>query len=394
MVSGLLSDDSFKQVRYLVFSDVHLGNARNPTWRILENLRDYFCQFKQDSFEDKFGKLDLIFIGGDFFDKGLLFSSDEIVSITSFVCDLFLFCEQQRIRLRYLKGTDSHERNQFKNFVPVALRFKYLDFRYVEDMEVEFFNDLGISCLYVPDEHAGGGEKSQNLIEEKFKELQIEKVSIAMVHSWFKYQVPEVASTSKYDEKFFLDRVEYYISNGHIHAPSTFDRLVTQGSFDRIAHNEEHKKGAFVFDISPYNQLFFFVENKNALPFITVTLKDQKNDKHIDKELASIEKLASSLPEYSWIRLRGKESHPLLSSLTVLNSKYPHVRFEKITIEEEERVNQQLVNQKDFEDINYEAPRLDRDNIVSVLVEEIKVRRQGKINYDPHFLRNHLERLR
>lgn len=377
----------FTGVRYLVISDVHLGNARNPAWRIILNMREYFCHFEEEAFVAKFGRLDILFIDGDFFDKSLFFSSDDIVAITSFVVDLFAFAERIQMRVRYIEGTPSHDRNQFRNFVPVARNFANLDFRYVEEMGVEYFSDLGITCLYVPDEHAGGGEKSQALIDQLLKDLKIDKVSIAMVHSWYKYQVPEVSSSTKYDEQFFLDRVIYYISNGHIHIPSTFERIVNQGSFDRVAHGEEHPKGAVLFDIKPDVQYFFPIENKNALPFRTLHFKN----KDLDGALEQIDKVAPELPEYSWIRLKAKEMHPILGSLDLLNQKYPHVRFEKITEEEESRSLKQLVDQQTFDNVSYEAPRLDPTTIVDQIMQAMMDNKFT--NHDLPRLRSHLEGL-
>lgn len=330
--------------------------------------------------------MDIIFIAGDFFDKALWFSGEDIPAIFTFLLKLFDFCERNNIALRYLEGTPSHDRKQFRSFVPMASKFPNLDFKYIEEMCVEAFYDLGITCLYVPDEHEGGGEKSQKLIDLKFQELGIEKVSIAMVHSWFKYQVPEVSSATKYDEKFFLDRVIYYTSNGHIHGPSTFDRIVGQGSFDRVAHNEEHAKGGVLFEITAEDAYFFFVENKLALPFRTLHIKSPD----LDKAVEQIDKLACSLPEFSWLRIKAKETHPVLASLEHLSKQYPMVRFEKITEEEDKKKNQRhLVDQTEFENVDYKFPEITKINIVSMVLVEME--RQQLNTHDINLLKPLLE---
>ena len=370
-------------MRYLVISDIHLGNQRNPAWRILKNMRTFFEDFSGDS---QFAKLDILFIAGDFFDKALWFSNEDVGNILSFILDLFGFCETHGIRLRYLEGTPSHDRKQFKNFLPTVNLFKGLDFRYIEEMCVEGFYDLGITCLYVPDEHEGGGEKSQILIQEKLEELNLDKVDVSMVHSWFKYQVPEVSSSSKYDEEFFLKHTKYFVSNGHIHGPSTYDRILGQGSFDRVAHREEHAKGGILVEISPEDSYFFFVENKDALPFRTVHIKT----KDLDKALEQIDKVAVSLPEYSWIRIKAKESHPVLASIDQLSRQYTHIRFEKITEEEEIQKSQQLVNQKAFESVDYKAVHIDKDNIVNLILSEMQ---NHQMDHDFDLLETHLKGL-
>lgn len=370
-------------MRYLVLSDVHLGNPRNPAWRIINNLTEFFDGFSDES---QFTNLDIIFIDGDFFDKGLWFFSDDINAINGWVLSLFEFCERHSIILRYIEGTSSHDRKQFRNFISLAERFSLLNFKYIEDMCVEAFYDFGITCLYVPDEHEHGGEKSQAVIKKHLDQLGLEKVDITIMHSWFKYQVPEVASASKYDEHFFLEITRYFISNGHIHGPSTFDRIFGQGSFDRIAHNEEHPKGAMLFEIRPDEQYPFFVQNKNALPFKTLHFKN--ND--LEKALASIDKVVVDLPEYSWLRIKAKESHPVLSSLEVLSKKYGHVRFEKITEEDEAKKKQNLVDQKAFENLDYVAIVLDKDNIVEMTLKEVEA---SETSHDLVWLEQHLKRL-
>lgn len=371
-------------VRYLVFSDVHLGNQRNPAWRIINNLRAYFDDFSDTS---QFAKLDLIVIAGDLFDKALWLGNEDLGAIVTFLLNLFDFCERNKIALRYLEGTFSHDRKQFRNLLPMASKFPALDFKYIDEMCVEAFYDLGITCLYVPDEHAGGGAASQALIAKELERLEIEKVSISMVHSWFNYHLPDIPSKTKYDEKFFLDRTIYYVSNAHIHTPSTFDRLINQGSFDRIAHNEEHAKGGVLFELRPESQYFFFIENKLALPFKTLHIKT--ND--MVKALGMIDKVAKDLPEYSWLRIKAKETNPILTSLVEhLSKTYHHVRFEKITEEEEDKKNRrQLVDQQSFDNIDYVSPELNKGNIVDSIIQEMKERELD--NHDPKLLKQILE---
>lgn len=374
----------FSKVRYLVISDIHLGNQRNPAWRIVDNLLAFFDNFTDES---QFTKLDIIFIDGDFFDKALWFSSDDVSVVMGFIVKLFDFCERHSIRLRYVEGTPSHDRRQFRNYIPLSRKYPLLDFKYIGDMCVEGFYDLGITCLYVPDEHEHGGEKSQDVIDKHLKSLGIDKVDICMVHSWFKYQVPEVASTSKYDEQFFLDRVHYFISNGHIHGPSTYDRIIGQGSFDRIAHNEEHPKGAVLIEITPEEQCWFFVENKNALPFVTLHIKATTT---VDKALTEIDRIAKELPEYAWLRIKASESHPVMSSISQLQKQYQHIRLEKITEQEEAKKKQRLVDQTAFEAADYVAVNIDKTNIIRLTLEEMEA---SQMEHDFIWLEQHMARL-
>ena len=382
-LSRPVDTSNLTKVRYLVISDVHLGNQRNPAWRIIKNLRTYFGDFSESS---QFIKLDILFIAGDFFDKALWFSNEDVSNILSFILDLFGFCERYGIRLRYLEGTPSHDRKQFKNFLPTVKLFPLLNFKYIEEMCVEGFYDLNMTCLYVPDEHAGGGDKSQVLIAAKLEELGLKEVSISMVHSWFKYQVPEVSSSTKYDEAFFLGITKYYVSNGHIHGPSTYDRIIGQGSFDRVAHREEHAKGGILIELSPDDSYFFFIENKEALPFKTLHIKT----KDLDKALEIIDKTTLELPEGSWLRIKAKETHPVLASIDQLGRQYTHVRFEKITEEEEVQKTKQLIDQQAFDTVDYKAVHIDKSNIVNLILDAMH---RNEMDHDFNLLENHLKGL-
>lgn len=355
------------ELKYLVISDIHLGNHRNPTLRILRNLEDYLLLDSKPTYN-----LDIIFIAGDFFDKALQFSQEDIFYINRFILKLFDYCEKYRIKLRYLEGTPSHDRNQFRNFSPFLPRFPQLDYRYIETMCIEVFEDLGITCLYVPDEHEHGGESSQRVIDRYFQDNHIEKVDITIMHSWFKYQVPEVASKTKYDEAFFLDRTRYFINNGHIHTPSTYERIVGQGSFDRMAHNEEHPKGGTLMTISPEGMHYLFIENKQALPFITLTLKS----KDIDVCLKYIDKKVKDLDELAWVRIKAEEGHPFLQSLEVLKEKYPYLRFEKKALDS---IQERLVNENAFMTLDYKPIELHKGNIVSMILSRVEVQDTSRL---------------
>ena len=197
-------------------------------------------------------------------------------------------------------------------------------------MCVEAFYDLGITCLYVPDEYAGSAEAAQKLIQEELDRLGIDKVSIAIMHGMFTYQVPEISSTRyKYDERFFLDRVQYFINIGHVHKFSTYERILSQGSFDRLAHGEEEPKGGIMVTLTFEQKFFQFLENKGAKIYKTCHVRN----KDIDKAVEQIERLAVSLPNGSYVRIKATKSHPVLNLLDQFNKKYVDLTFTKITEE-------------------------------------------------------------
>lgn len=355
-----------KPVSYLVLSDIHLGAKSNTASEIIQNLCSFFDNFENS----KFKNLDVIFIAGDLFDQALWFNDENFLSIFSFFRKLMDWCQHFSIKLRVLEGTPSHDRKQPKNLLPIATAFPKLDFRYIETMCVEAFYDLGITCLYVPDEYAGSAEAAQKLIQEELDRLGIDRVSIAIMHGMFTYQVPEISSTRyKYDEQFFLDRVHYFINIGHVHKFSTYDRILSQGSFDRLAHGEEEPKGGIMVSLTFEQKFFQFLENKGAKIYKTCHVRN----KDIDKAVEQIERLAVSLPNGSYVRIKASKSHPVLNLLDQFNKKYVDLTFTKIT-EEEESERKQLIDTKALLSVDYTPININKDNIVSMVMAQVSER--------------------
>lgn len=333
---------------------------------MVAGLRTFFHDFRDDS---PFTKMDIVFIAGDLFDKALYLSGEDTYLIFRFLKDLMGWCAKHGVRLRVLEGTPSHDRAQFKAFLPMAESFEQLDFRYIETMCVEAFHDLQITCLYVPDEFGGSAEASQKLIEKEFQSLGVQQVSIAMMHGMFRYQVPELASERfKYDEQFILDRVKGFTNIGHVHVFSTFSRILCQGSLDRICHGEESAKGGIQVTWDPNgDKNFFVIENKAAMVFMTIHART----KDLEVALAQVEKKLIGLKEQSHVRLKAAKGHPVLNVIEHLERKYPMLVFERIT-EEEERERNQLIDTQAVLDTSYVPVNIHAGNIVDMLVAEAK----------------------
>ena len=333
---------------------------------MLKGLSSLVCDFSD---EGGMSDLDILFIAGDLFDAALWFSNEDVAHILLFMRKLMDWCERHEIKLRVLEGTPSHDRGQSKNLVPIAETFKDLDFRYIETMCVEGFYDLNITCLYVPDEFGGSALQSQELIQAEMDSLGYDKLSIGIMHGMFKYQVPELASDRfKYDERFFLDRIQHFINIGHVHVFTTYERIIAQGSTDRLCHGEEGPKGGCLQVIDPIQgNSFFFVENKLACLFVTVHVRV----KDLDKGIEQIRKKAESLPAFSHIRIKAARNHPVLNVFDQISRDFPMLFFSKLTEEEEQEKNK-LLTQQDLLDINYTPIHITKENIVSMVMDGVK----------------------
>ena len=359
-----------ERIRYFVISDIHLGCKRNLPREMIKGLSAIFDNFKEDA---KLKDIDILFIAGDLFDQALWFSNEDVTLILLFIRELMEWCERNGIKLRVLEGTPSHDRNQPRNLIPIAQSFKALDFRYVEVMCVEAFYDLGITCLYVPDEFGGSAENAQRLIKEELDNLCLGQVDIAIMHGMCRYQVPEITSDRyKYNEEFLLSIVRAFINIGHVHLFSTYDRILCQGSFDRISHGEEGPKGGILVELCvKTGNKFFFIQNKLSKLFKTIHVKT----KDLEKACRLVKTTADQLPDFSHLRIKASKLNPVLNVFDQLASGYPCLFFTKITEEEEEEKNQ-LVNAQDLLDVKYTPIHINKENITSMLMDEINQRQE------------------
>lgn len=308
-----------KPFTYLNLSDIHFFHSLTPTEYTTESLTEYFDDFKPTS---RFAGLDMILFGGDITDDRRDFKDPCVYLMKEWFYRLMVFCCEHDIALRILRGTPSHEYDQSRNLIPMAMAFgNKLDFKYIDVLHIEHHDKWDIDILYVPDEWAGSAQICQTQVTKLLADKGLDKVDIACMHGMFDYQLPELGEHKlKHDSKFYLDIVKYFINIGHVHRCTTFDRILAQGSFERLAHGEEEKKGGILCCIDPNKESRFeFIENKRAKIFKTVNVKT----KDLDKAIEQVSKVADTLPERSHIRISCTKDHPILNSLQAFKLSYP-----------------------------------------------------------------------
>lgn len=357
-------------ISYLTISDVHLGNKRNTTYDICRNLNKFFDNYTSKS---KFIDLDIIFIGGDLFDKLLVFNSDDVYESISFLYRLMRFCLNNKIKLRILEGTPSHDWKQSK--IANILKehaLEDLDYKYIDSLSIEYIQDLGINVLYVPDEWTDSADETYQQVLVLLKDNNLEQVDIAMMHGLFNYQLKDMPNISiKHNENNYLSIVKYFINIGHIHTFSFYDRILAQGSFDRIGHNEEESKGGIVCNIFKDGDMNYnFIENKSAKIFKTIEFKT--ND--LEKNRKKLNKLLVGLPLDSYIRIKAKKDNPIYSSLEEIKLQYPEYNFTKKSIEDDKEEKTILSYITEV----YKPITINKDNIETTLVNQITSKHELK----------------
>lgn len=347
-----------RSIKYLVLSDIHLGANKNDTKNIIDNLRLFF----RDNHK-LFKTLDFIFLAGDVFDKLLASSSMEYLLAVEWLTEVVKYCKHNKIRLRILEGTPSHDWKQSKVVDTVLKELEIdVDFKYISTLDIEQNNELGIDILYVPDEYKHKAKETFEDVKKLLAEKNLTKVDIAIMHGQFNYQLPIVLESS-HTEEDYLNIVNFYISIGHIHSSSVNGRILAQGSFDRLAMGEEEKKGGMFIQIFHNNTMEFkFIENKNARIFKTLNYKNLT----LEDILSRIDKDLDLIPRDSYVRLDVDDQENLNKIIKPIRDKYLHLN---ITLGKTEKAKIDITDELSHIEA-VESFHITPENIESLLMEE------------------------
>lgn len=327
-------------MKYISVSDIHLLHRRTPTEYICTNFRKHVLNKTNVD-------LDVMFIAGDYFDRLIDASSYELRQALDLIADILKYCYRNHIKLRVLKGTTSHDWEQEHLFVTInKARENPCDLKYVSVLDIEYMENVQKHILYIPDDWSTDHAEVEEQISEKLREHAIDQVDIAILHGQFKYQMLTIPNPPFcYDEEYFLRLVKGFIHIGHFHVRSNFDRIIANGSFDRLSHKEEGAKGYARVDGDEWK----FVDNPDAYIYKTIELTKRDTYKTLDKKILA-------LPERSYVRLTMKRDHEFNLSFKDLVTRYHKYYLDK-KITEDVVDNQQtthILTGVDFTN-NYEA---------------------------------------
>lgn len=347
-------------IRYLVLSDIHLGHNINKTPYIINNLHNFFINYRKQL---KF--LDMIIIAGDTFDRLLMTSSIDFIMATEWLTELVTYCKDNNIILRILEGTPSHDWKQAKVITTIIEKFNIeIDYKYIDTLYIEQNNKLGLNILYVPDEYKHSAKDTYKDVLKLLKQNKLKEVDIAIMHGQFHYQLPQVKLESSHDEDNYLNIVKHYINVGHIHTHSSYERIIAQGSFDRLAHNEEEPKGAVLVELNNNtDNKYIFLTNENAMVF--KTFKFEKED--IENIIKTLDKELNKLPINSNIRIIAKSEKFLSKDLETIIKRYSDykIKFDK---KDNKIITTSLIDDV----ININSFSITKENIKELLLTELK----------------------
>ncbi len=257
-------------LRILSTSDIHIDVPRVAASIIADNFRAKILPHMTDD-------LDMLVIAGDLSDGALDMSGVASYELISLMQEIVRLAVEHNIIVRVLQGTFTHDRKQNQFFK----LFTHQLVKVVTTIDVEVIESLGISVLYKPDDLPF--KDAVVRIKTLLKDCSIDKVDLFINHGYFSHLLPHgiphvPTNTLSYsDTKQFVKGI---VLTGHVHTPGIYKNIVCNGSFDRLQHGEEEKKGFFLIDYSVENNraTVDFMDNELATIFKTIDVSDIESD--------------------------------------------------------------------------------------------------------------------
>jgi DNA repair exonuclease SbcCD nuclease subunit len=353
------------ELKLAVVSDIHLGSRRNETEYIIENLDREFAD------NASFAQLDLLVLAGDVFDRLLNLSDDCVYSIDAWIMQLLRRCKKHDVILRVLYGTPSHDRDQSQRFVLLNEEARInANLQYVKELSIEYIEQLDINVLYVPDEWDESTDNTLSQVRELMTARNLKTVDYAFMHGQFSYQLPPVVKAPRHNEQEYLRLVDKFIFIGHIHTYSRHDRIIAQGSFDRLSHGEEEAKGHVRVTVRSRNDFeIVFHENKKARKYVTVDCEHLT----LEQTLQKVHQSTDDLPDGSHVRLSCSKDNPIITEMEQLVRHRPLITWTKIVRSVDDDVN--FIQDKEIND-EYVPIQITRDNIDKLVMTRVSLKIQ------------------
>lgn len=306
--------------RWLSLTDVHFGASHVSAKSLYDKLKAVvYPQLKN---------INLLTIGGDFFDNAVYLCSEPATFGTMALHDMLELASQYGFAVRIIRGTFTHDRNQLSVTENIAKRYKNLDFQYYTDIAVDEIG--GYTFLYLPD------NLPYSCLEETMKVIHAKLESVdgmadfCVGHGYFRHAMPAVLGEDKlaecYRAESFKKIIRQKVIMGHVHTPSVYQDFVYYGgSFDRINHGEEEPKGFLMIEVDGNQSVVTFMPNPFAVPHLTINLEDSLSIEEnclVAKKFID-ENILSNVDSY--VRLIGNENRNTVK--TLMCSEYPNITF-------------------------------------------------------------------
>lgn len=349
-----------KSVRMACVSDIHLGHNRTPTANIIANLD---AHINNAAF---FTTIDVLILAGDVWDQLLSFASPEGRLGVHWISTLLRRAAKYGVQIIVLEGTPSHDRRQSVWFTETANKLRQagiegIEVLYVDELAVKYLEKFDMHVLFVPDEWGPNTQDTLDQVRDLLAKEGLEQVDMAVMHGMFEYQLDaDIPHIPRHDSIAYHGLVKGPIFIGHVHTFSRHNRIIAQGSFDRLGQGEEEAKGFVRVHLHPsYDFECEFIENTGAQRYVTVTCSHDD----VTDNLVAIERAVRDLPNDSFVRLSAPSGHAVLSNLAVLRERWPLLNWSTIAKDREVKKQEVVLDHKKI----YVPLVINRQNITEIV---------------------------
>lgn len=358
-------------------SDVHLGHPKTPTLHITTNLDRAFPD------RDATHQLDIIFFGGDLFDRLLSLNQIDVPQILEWAGHFVQMCERNKIHLVLMEGTPSHDWGQTRLLeVLKKLGMGSQYFHYITELSIVHFQDLDIDVLFVPDEWRPEPDDTWMEVRELLRLKNLEQIDFTILHGAFEYQLPEHVKAPKHLTERYQQITRQHVFGAHIHTPSVRGNILVNGSFDRLAHGEEEEKGHWRVRY-PVGKppVVKFVVNEHAKVYKTIDCTGLEVEIALNRLAYEVERM----PKDSHLRVKANKTDPILASFDVLRKKHPEIHWSSKVTEEETIQKNLLVDMR----TEFTQIQITPENIDELMMERIR-----QLTPDPTILQRCSQRIK
>lgn len=299
---------------FLVVGDIHFGYyPPELLYKEFNLILDSIDRYKPNC----------VIIAGDYYDNKLsMASSHSVYSIKAF-SNLLKKCEEYNIKLRQIKGTNSHDpENQLKNLAQIA-NSSICDYKlFLTVDEEELFP--GIKVLYIPEEYMDDKDSYYNMYFKNryqgiFGHGMFEETNFSSNNkfkSMRKYPI--------FNSKEMEEICEGPIVFGHIHTPQRIrNRIQYTGSLVRSRFGEEESKGIYLttFDTETKETEFIFIENEITMKYDTIEINPNNPvfSMMINEQISYFKKLVDDYKR-DYLRLKINLPEDMVNSTMFIDS--------------------------------------------------------------------------
>ena len=280
------------KVNSLFLADIHFGISGTS------HLYDELMEIIPKTLIEK--KIKILFISGDYFDRELVGSHKYYA--TKFFANIASICDDNKIILRMIRGTKSHDLNQLVGFFgSTNIMLPELDFKIINTVEEEEL--LGLKILYIPEEelldqieyYAPFKEKKYNIIVGHGTWDFVDKSNFLLGNNEIDKMASPVHLTKEWDSAL----EKGFCVFGHIHnGPKHKNKYFYTNSFTRWVYGQEEPKGFLISesDNETFEYKVEFIENSLAPKYETLSFENAVGSTNLrDQSILDIRKKLKEL---------------------------------------------------------------------------------------------------